>query len=618
MSWQLSATAVVLAALAAGVAWYEHGRPSSRLVAVVAALAALAVAGRVLLAPLPNVQATTDLVLLSGYALGGGPGFAVGAVGALASNVFLGQGPWTPWQMVGWGAIGVFGAALARTPLRPRRATLAMACALAGLAFGAWMDLFTLVNFAAERSGDTYGAIAAASLPFNVAHAIGNALLALALAPGFVRMLGRYRRRFEIRWQPAETLPLLGILAAVACATLAAGAAFAERAEAVGRPKAALRYLERAQNRDGGFGGAPGERSSQLLTGWTAIGLEAGGRNPLDVRTGGRSVIDFIRSQAETLNDTGELERTIIVLRGAGISARRFAGRDLVAELLRRRRRDGSWSGQVNWTSFGVLALRAAGRSARSRPVARAAAWIAGEQNPDGGFSFAGRGGASDVDDTGAALQALAVARRRGSTTVRRALRFLAQEQNPDGGFGQLAGGRSNAQSTAWAVQGVAAAGTDPGLLRARGGRSPLRYLASLQQGDGSFRYSRTSEQTPVWVTAQALAAVRLAVLPLRPVKRRRARRSSASSGGEQSRAARRKPPAARAAKRRSRPRAGMRRPEPQADAPSTTPAAAPLPARARAGDGGGRVATPTWIAAGAGACSLAAAGWLLRRRLRR
>src|SRR4029450_7013198 len=91
---------LVSIALPAGIPWYERSRPPPRLVALVAALAALALAGRVLFTPIPNVQATTDVVLLSGYALGPLPGFVVGAVGALASNFFLGQGPWTPWQML--------------------------------------------------------------------------------------------------------------------------------------------------------------------------------------------------------------------------------------------------------------------------------------------------------------------------------------------------------------------------------------------------------------------------------------------------------------------------------------------------------------------------------------
>ncbi len=101
-------------ALGAGFAWYEREHPTTRVLALVATLAALAALGRVAFAPLPNVKPTTDIVLLGGYALGGAPGFAIGAVAALASNLFFGQGPWTPWQMVAWGGCGLLGAGVAR------------------------------------------------------------------------------------------------------------------------------------------------------------------------------------------------------------------------------------------------------------------------------------------------------------------------------------------------------------------------------------------------------------------------------------------------------------------------------------------------------------------------
>ena len=107
MSWQLSVLALLALVLVAGGVWFERSRPSARILAAVAALAALGVAGRVLLAPLPNVVGTTDVALLAGYALGGPAGFAVGALSALVSNFWLGQGPWTPWQMAGWGMVGV-------------------------------------------------------------------------------------------------------------------------------------------------------------------------------------------------------------------------------------------------------------------------------------------------------------------------------------------------------------------------------------------------------------------------------------------------------------------------------------------------------------------------------
>ena len=113
MSWEVGAFALIALTLVGGFAWYERTRPPSQIVALVAALAAISVAGRVAFSPIPNVVPTTDSVLIAGYTLGGAPGFAVGALSGLVSNFWLGQGPWTPWQMAGWGMTGLLGAWLA-------------------------------------------------------------------------------------------------------------------------------------------------------------------------------------------------------------------------------------------------------------------------------------------------------------------------------------------------------------------------------------------------------------------------------------------------------------------------------------------------------------------------
>ena len=89
MTWQVGAFAILAVALAGGFAWYERVHPDARVVALVGTLAAFAALGRVAFAALPNVKPTTDIVLVSGYALGGGPGFAVGALGGLASIFFF-------------------------------------------------------------------------------------------------------------------------------------------------------------------------------------------------------------------------------------------------------------------------------------------------------------------------------------------------------------------------------------------------------------------------------------------------------------------------------------------------------------------------------------------------
>ena len=179
-----------------------------------------------------------------------------------------------------------------------------------------------------------------------------------------------------------------------------------------------------------------------------------------------------------------------------------------------------------------MLALRSAGRTPRHRSVRRAASWITGQANRDGGFNFGGRGGPSGVDDTGAALQALAAAGRRRTRVVQRAARWMVRRQASDGGFALIPGGPSNAQSTAWAVQGLVAAGRDPAKVRRNGSRDPMSYLRSLTAPSGEVRYSRTSRQTPVWVTAQAVMALSRRALPIPRVPRARRAAPAAPAAG--------------------------------------------------------------------------------------
>jgi energy-coupling factor transport system substrate-specific component len=524
MSWVLASFLVLGLALAAGFGWYERSHPTARVLALVATLAALAALGRIAFAPLPSVKPTTDIVLLTGYVLGGAPGFAVGAVAALASNLFFGQGPWTPWQMVGWGGAGLFGAALAQLGGRDLgRLSLAAACAAAGLAYGAVMNLSLWVTYSGDHTLAKLGAVFTTSLPFDIAHALGNAVFCLAFGPALVRALRRYRTRFEVTWRPAPAA------AGVVVALIALAVALPPAARAA-VPAKSIAYLERAQNRDGGVGPAPGAGSTQMHTGWAALGLAAAGRNPRDVERGGRDMVDYIRGNAAALRgDLGERSRTILALRAAGVSPARAGGRDLLDELLRSQGDDGSFAGRINTTAFALLALRAAGRPPSNRAVRRGAAFIASQANDDGGFNFAGKGGPSGADDTGAALQALAAAGRRRSRAVRRAADWLERRQNPDGGFA-LQSGPSNAQSTAWAVQGLIAAGREPARIRRGGSRSPLGYLRSLVAASGAIRYSRTSAQTPVWVTAQVLTALAGKPFPLSPAPRARRPRAVAAA----------------------------------------------------------------------------------------
>jgi hypothetical protein len=337
--------------------------------------------------------------------------------------------------------------------------------------------------------------------------------------------------------------------------------------------------------------------------------LEAAGVNPQDVRSEGNSPIDYLRREGKHLRDTGDLERTILALAGAGLDPRRFAGQDLVAKLRDARGGNGSWSGQVNLTAYGVLALEAAGAGQGNGGSAR---WLARSRADDGGWSFIADADRGDADSTGAALQALAAVGGNAGA-ISSGVSWLRREQQAGGGFELAAGGGVNAQSTAWAAQGLVAAGADPGRVRS-GGRSVLDYIASVQAADGHYRYSRSSDQTPVWVTSQAVMAAGRTSFPFQPVPRVAATRGGAGAPGVGA--------GAPAARQRAAGGGGAVRPELGATAGSSaesegssTPAeAAVSPAASGEDDGGGAL---PWILV-AGVAVLAAAvwgGWVAYRR---
>jgi energy-coupling factor transport system substrate-specific component len=189
------ATALGAGALViAGVAWFESGTDSTRELAVIATLAAAAAAGRVLFAAVPGVQPVTVIAIVAGASLGARAGVATGALAAFVSNLFLGQGIWTPQQMLGWGACGAVGALLA--PFLRNRWVLASVAAVLGFAFSVSMDVWLWYGF----SPHTFPALAAVvgrGLWFDVSHAAGNVMIALAAGPELRRMLDRYGARLK-------------------------------------------------------------------------------------------------------------------------------------------------------------------------------------------------------------------------------------------------------------------------------------------------------------------------------------------------------------------------------------------------------------------------------------
>ena len=203
LPWGTFALLIVL--LAGATLTWTLGRrlAAAHELALVAAMAALATAGRVLFASLPNFKPVTIIILVSGAALGPRAGFMAGATTGLVSNLFFGQGPWTPWQMLAWGLVGLAGGALGRHGRVPSRWTLALVGGALALAFDWFVSLWMFLAFTNHSLGALF-ALYLQGAPFDVAHVAATVLGALAFGPQAIRILARFRARTSPRLLPLE------------------------------------------------------------------------------------------------------------------------------------------------------------------------------------------------------------------------------------------------------------------------------------------------------------------------------------------------------------------------------------------------------------------------------
>jgi hypothetical protein len=312
------------------------------------------------------------------------------------------------------------------------------------------------------------------------------------------------------------------LLALLATAAVAASTPVRNPANQA-RLDSTIRYLQEAQNPDGGFGGDAGKESAQGISAWVSLALAAGSINPrCQARAGGTDVYSFLeghfqRGLEEEITwptiPTTALERELMVVNAAGTDPHSFAGHDLVAEILARAGDDGSLPyvpggrGEINDAIFAIVSLAPVHEPAAQAAIGAAADWLIARQNDDGGWAWSVKGSKSEADLTAAAIQALRAAGRVNTAAEEAGLEYLHRIQAADGGFPEFAGEpESNVASTAWAAQGIWAADQDPeGWLA--GGRQPLGFMASLQQPDGRLRWKVSQDLNGVWMTAYAAPA---------------------------------------------------------------------------------------------------------------
>jgi len=196
INWALFSVIILTLTMAAFFWNFERKVASSKEIALIATMAALAAVSRVPFVAITSFQPTTFIVMITGYVFGPQSGFLVGAVAALVSNFFLGQGPWTPWQMLGWGLCGVLAGLLAgKRQQEFKLVSFTLLGGFCGFFFGWVMNIWHWVGFVYPLNLQTFIATYLASLPFDAIHAAANIIFCLLFGKSFYQVLLRFQKK---------------------------------------------------------------------------------------------------------------------------------------------------------------------------------------------------------------------------------------------------------------------------------------------------------------------------------------------------------------------------------------------------------------------------------------
>src|SRR5690625_1596322 len=197
-AYLLVSLAIIFCMMLPFFARFEIRKITGREVVILAILAAIAAVGRVPFAALPSVQPTSFVIIITGLVFGAESGFIVGAVAAIVSNIFLGQGPWTPWQMYAWGMMGMSAGLFRNTWWMKKMWGKVIFGFIWGYLFGWFMNLWIVVSNIENLTWELFASIYVASIYFDLAHGLSNVFFLIVFSKSWIRIKERFKRKYGL------------------------------------------------------------------------------------------------------------------------------------------------------------------------------------------------------------------------------------------------------------------------------------------------------------------------------------------------------------------------------------------------------------------------------------
>ena len=192
--------AIILLSIIPFIVMFEGRKPQARELVTIAVLCTIGVIGKIAFYMIPQFKPTVAIIIISAMALGSQRGFLIGVITAFVSNIFLGQGPWTPWQMFACGLIGFISGFMYKKEALPK--TTVPICIfgflITLLIYGGIMNPAALIMANDTIYMSTLAAYYISGIPYDIIHAASTVIFLIVLAKPMLTKLDRVKKKYGL------------------------------------------------------------------------------------------------------------------------------------------------------------------------------------------------------------------------------------------------------------------------------------------------------------------------------------------------------------------------------------------------------------------------------------
>ena len=181
---------------------FEKRKPRTREIVTLAVLTAMAIVGRMIFFMTPQFKPCVAIIIITAIMLGKQSGFLCGCLTAFISDFFFGQGPWTPWQMLAFGLIGVISAIIfggkEKKLIENKYIISTYGFVITFFLYGGIMDSATVIMYTDEPHMSTFLASYASGFVFNLIHGLSTFVFLFIISGEMFKKINRIKNKFDM------------------------------------------------------------------------------------------------------------------------------------------------------------------------------------------------------------------------------------------------------------------------------------------------------------------------------------------------------------------------------------------------------------------------------------